>query len=214
MVTAMSSSGEESSGPSMGFPLGPRTSRNTHSQVRGSVSACGLPQPGSLWETNHSPGHGTLGPTGVNKLSTSPHLFSSQDAAPWEVVLTSLAELRDEVNKLKRTDCRLPSRRASLDGDLPEVAREVGVFNRALALLGNANYKNNLARRFAMKHKINHKCTHFCSSKVPVTCFQFVGAVSQSAKQIKVQKFIAKKLTSAWPLTETRPRGYRGSPYP
>ncbi|MPC81825.1 hypothetical protein E2C01_076460 [Portunus trituberculatus] len=46
------------------------------------------------------------------------------------------------------------------DEDLPQVAREVGVLNEALALLGNANYKNNLARRFTMKSKINHKYAH------------------------------------------------------
>ncbi|MPC52593.1 hypothetical protein E2C01_046464 [Portunus trituberculatus] len=47
-----------------------------------------------------------LGDTDVNKLSTSPHLPTSQDAAPWDVVLTALAELREEMNKLKRE--RLP----------------------------------------------------------------------------------------------------------
>ncbi|MPC97351.1 hypothetical protein E2C01_092663 [Portunus trituberculatus] len=106
MVTAMSSSGEESTGSSLGFPLGSRTSRNAHSQVRGGGSASGLPRPGSLQETKHSPGHGTLEPAGVNKLSTFPHLFPLQDATSWDIVLMALAELRDEVNKLKRN--RLP----------------------------------------------------------------------------------------------------------
>ncbi|MPC35588.1 hypothetical protein E2C01_029012 [Portunus trituberculatus] len=96
MVTAMSS-GEESTGPSLGFPLGSRTRRNAHIQVRDGGSASGLPRLGSLRETNHSLGHGTLGPAGVYKLSTLPHLFPSQDATPWGVVLTVLAELRDEV---------------------------------------------------------------------------------------------------------------------
>ncbi|MPC58921.1 hypothetical protein E2C01_052933 [Portunus trituberculatus] len=106
MVMAMSSSGGEPTGPSLGFPLGSRTSRKAHSQVRGGGSASGLPRPGSLRETNHSLGHGMLGPASVNKLPTSPHLFPSQDATPWDVVLMAFAELRDEVNKLKRG--RLP----------------------------------------------------------------------------------------------------------
>ncbi|MPC54113.1 hypothetical protein E2C01_048020 [Portunus trituberculatus] len=102
------------------------------------------------------------------------------------------------------------------DEDLPEVAREVGVLNGALALLGNANYKN-LARRFAMKCEINHKYAHLCSSKVPITRFLFGDDVSQSAKQTEdseklKNKFIAKKLTSTWPFTGTRTRGYWGSP--
>ncbi|MPC72277.1 hypothetical protein E2C01_066576 [Portunus trituberculatus] len=89
------------------------------------------------------------------------------------------------------TESLLALDKVAQDADLPEVAREVGVLNRALALLGNANYKNNLARRFTMKHEINHKYVHLCSSKVP------------SAKQIvdseKLKnKFIAKKLTSTW----------------
>ncbi|MPC51571.1 hypothetical protein E2C01_045420 [Portunus trituberculatus] len=75
------------------------------------------------------------------------------------------------------------------DKNLSEVAREVGVLNGALALMGNANYKNNLVRHFTMKHKINHKYAHFCSSKVPVTCFLFDDDVSQSAKQIEVQVY-------------------------
>ncbi|XP_045105428.1 uncharacterized protein LOC123500945 [Portunus trituberculatus] len=364
-VTAMSSSGEESAGPSLGSPVGSRTSRDAHSQVRGGCSVSSLPQPGSLQEANHSPGHGSHGSAGVNKLSTSPHLPTSQGAAPWEVVLTALAELRDEVNKLKRdrlpptpTPCRVnegastsqgmqhngspvhnftgfpdPICEASVlteqnfsdsvlmhnakvfgpldtvsedidqqvaemvnflftnemwdedykhicedditkglknchalapvvcnpevldalrsdakktdhrlqdvskdilraativtkfllaldkvaqDSDLPEVAREVGVLNGALALLGNANYKNNLARQFAMKRKVNHKYAHLCSSKVPVTCFLFGDDVSQSAKQIEdseklTNKFIAKKLTSTWSFMGTRSRGYWGS---
>ncbi|MPC35589.1 hypothetical protein E2C01_029014 [Portunus trituberculatus] len=63
------------------------------------------------------------------------------------------------------------------DGGLPEVARAVCVLNGALALLGNANYKSNLARRFAMKHEINHNLP----SKLQTN-------------------LIAKKLTSAWLL--------------
>ncbi|MPC43993.1 hypothetical protein E2C01_037652 [Portunus trituberculatus] len=271
----MSSSGEESTGPSLGSLLGSRTSRNAHNQ------------PESLREANHLPGHGTLGPAGVNKLSTLPRLPTSQDAVPWDVLLTALAELRDEVKKLKRdrlppattlsrvnegtstsqvsedidqqvaemvkflfidrirgedyklicedditkklknchaqvpvdcnpevldalksdakkTDHRLQDvskdilqaativiksflalDKVTHDRDLLKAAREVGMLNEALALLGNVNYKNNLARRFAMKRKINHKYMHLCSSKVPVTCFLFGDDVSQSTKQVE-----------------------------
>ncbi|MPC51572.1 hypothetical protein E2C01_045421 [Portunus trituberculatus] len=87
---------------------GCKTSKNTHNQVRGGGSASGIPRPGSLQEGNHSLGHGALGPAGVNKPSTSPHSPTSQDATPWDVVLMALAELRNEMNKLKR-DRLLPA---------------------------------------------------------------------------------------------------------
>ena len=50
-----------------------------------------------------------------------------------------------------------------------DVACEVGMINAALALLGNANYKNNLVRRFVIKKEINAKYAHLRSDKVPMT---------------------------------------------
>ena len=67
----------------------------------------------------------------------------------------------------------------------PVVAREVGMLNGALALLGNAHYKHNLARRFVLKREINHKYAHLCSDKVPVTQLLVGGDVYHSAKQIE-----------------------------
>lgn len=64
------------------------------------------------------------------------------------------------------------------DEDRPMVVYEVGMINGALVLLGNANYKSNLASQFAKKREINHKYTHICSEKVPVTCFLFGDDVS------------------------------------
>ena len=103
------------------------------------------------------------------------------------------------------------------DEDHPVVAREVGMINGALALLGNANYKNNLARRFVMKWEINHKYAHLCSDKVPVTQLLFGDDVSYSAKQIEEaeklkSKLSTKKVSPMWTLTEGRARGYWGSP--
>ncbi|MPC72284.1 hypothetical protein E2C01_066583 [Portunus trituberculatus] len=87
--------------------------------------------------------------------------------------------------------------------NMPEVAREVDLLNGAVALLGNTNYKNNLARRFAM-------------NKVPVTSFLFGDDVSQSAKQIEDSeklkfKFAPKKPPSTWSFTSSRARGFWGS---
>ncbi|MPC29421.1 hypothetical protein E2C01_022651 [Portunus trituberculatus] len=53
-VTAMSSSGGESAGLSLGSPMGSRTSRNAHSQVGGGGSASSLPRPGSLRATRRA----------------------------------------------------------------------------------------------------------------------------------------------------------------
>ncbi|MPC61306.1 hypothetical protein E2C01_055376 [Portunus trituberculatus] len=66
----------------------------------------------------------------------------------------------------------------------PEVAHEVGMFNGALSLLGNAYHKNNLARQFIIKHEINQKYAHLCSDKVPMTLL-FGDDVSLSAKHIE-----------------------------
>ncbi|XP_076046441.1 uncharacterized protein LOC143028362 [Oratosquilla oratoria] len=53
------------------------------------------------------------------------------------------------------------------------VAHEVGMINGALALLGHANYRNNLVRRFNIKWEINQKYSHLCSDKVPMSRFLF-----------------------------------------
>ncbi|MPC29290.1 hypothetical protein E2C01_022516 [Portunus trituberculatus] len=65
------------------------------------------------------------------------------------------------------------------------VAHEVGMINGALALLGHANYRNNLVRCFNIKWEINQKYAHLYSDKVPMTRFLFGDDLSQSAKQIK-----------------------------
>lgn len=102
------------------------------------------------------------------------------------------------------------------DVDHPVVAREVGLISGALALLGNATYKNNLARRYVMKREINNKYTHLCTDKVPVTRYLFGDDVSHSAKQIEEteklrNKFMTKKLLSTWTFAAGRTRGYWGS---
>ena len=90
------------------------------------------------------------------------------------------------------------------------------MLNGALALLGNATCKTNMARRFAMKREINQKYAHLCSSKVPVTRFLFGDDVSQTAKQIEdseklKSKIAPKKFPSTWSFMGTRTRGYWGS---
>lgn len=93
----------------------------------------------------------------------------------------------------------------------PMIAQEVGLINGALALLGNANYKNNLARRAFLKREINPKYAHLCSEKVPVTRFLFGDDISQSTKQIDEaeklrNKFSGRKPVLAWRAANSRLR--------
>lgn len=98
------------------------------------------------------------------------------------------------------------------EGHHPAVAQEVGMINGALALLGNANFRNNLARRFVMKRELNQKFSHLCTEKVPMTRFLFGDDVSRSVKQIeesvKLKSTITGKRTPfAWRLPGSRTRG-------
>ena len=102
----MSSSGEESAGSPLASPTGSRPRRSALSHMKGVGSATSLPWNGGLREVRQSEGHGVHGPAGVNKSVALPHSWPPQDAAPWDVVLTALAELRNEVNELKKD--RLP----------------------------------------------------------------------------------------------------------
>lgn len=97
----------------------------------------------------------------------------------------------------------------------PVVAQEVGKINGALALLGHANHKTNLARRFVMKREINQKYAHLCSDKVPMTRFLFGDDVSQSAKQIEETEKLKNKITTKktpfpWKSASGRPRSFWG----
>ncbi|MPC64718.1 hypothetical protein E2C01_058838 [Portunus trituberculatus] len=53
----------------------------------------------------------------------------------------------------------------------PVVVQEVSRINGALAMLGHANYRTNLSRRFIMRREINPKYSHLCSDKVPMLRF-------------------------------------------
>ena len=95
------------------------------------------------------------------------------------------------------------------------IAQEVGKLNGVLALLGHANHKTNLARRFVMKREINQKYVHLCSDKVPMTKFLFGDDVSQSAKQIEDTEKLRTKITPkkspfGWKSASGRPRSFWG----
>lgn len=97
----------------------------------------------------------------------------------------------------------------------PVVAHEMGMINGALALLGNANYRNNLVRRFILKRELNHKYAHLCSDKVPMTRFLLGDDVSHSARQIEESEILkykisTKKPPATWRFTGRRARGYWG----
>lgn len=124
-----------------------------------------------------------------------------------------------EVNKdILRASTIITKSLVALD-DLAEqegnamVAHEVSMLNGALALLGNANHRNNLVRRFVMKREINYKYAHLCSEKVPITHFLFGDDVSQSARQIEEAeklrtKFAQKRPAFPFKFTGKRPGGY------
>lgn len=97
------------------------------------------------------------------------------------------------------------------------IAQEVSLLNGALALLGNANHKNNIARRFVMKRELNQKYAHLCSDKVPMSRLLFGDDVSLSAKQIEdseklKNKISVKKPASTWKFAGGRSRGFWGRP--
>ncbi|MPC55150.1 hypothetical protein E2C01_049081 [Portunus trituberculatus] len=103
------------------------------------------------------------------------------------------------------------------EDDHPLVEQEVNRINGALALLGHANHKNNLVRRFVMKREINQKYSHLCFDKWPMSCMLFGDDVSQSAKQIEdteklEHKFAAKKNPVPWRFTGGRSRGFWENP--
>ena len=85
-----------------------------------------------------------------------------------------------------------------------DVAQEVGMLNGALALLGHANHKNNLARRFIIKHEINQKYAHLCSDKVPMTRLLFGDDVSLEAKHIEESEKLKSKFAPKKPLFTTK----------
>lgn len=104
---------------------------------------------------------------------------------------------------------RLPQ----VDGH-PVVVREVTLLHGALALLGNAHHRTNLARRFIMKREFN-KYSHLCSDKLTLTRFLFGDDVSQSARQIEEtsrlrNKFSVKAAPVAWKFTGGRSRPFWG----
>ena len=74
------------------------------------------------------------------------------------------------------------------------------MLNGALALLGNANHRKNLTRRFIIKREINQKYAHLCSDKVPLIRFLIGDDVSQSAKHIEVSEKLKHKITTKKPF--------------
>ena len=89
------------------------------------------------------------------------------------------------------------------------------MLNGALALLGNANHRTNLARRFIMKREINKKYSHLCSDSLPMTRNLFGDDVSQSARQIEEtdrlkNKFSTKTAPAAWRFPSGRSRPFWG----
>lgn len=102
----------------------------------------------------------------------------------------------------------------------PVVAQEVAMLNGALALLGNAHYRNNLTRRHVIKRDINHKYSHLCTDKTPTTGLLFGDDISQATKEIDEaerlkSKFTSKRHSTSWTSSNSRfggskPRNFFG----
>lgn len=92
------------------------------------------------------------------------------------------------------------------------VAQEVSLLSGALAMLGNKNHKNNIARRFVMKRELNQKYAHLCSEKVPMSRFLFGDDVSLSAKQIEDSEKLKNKISMKKPVSAWKFAGGRGRP--
>ena len=84
------------------------------------------------------------------------------------------------------------------------LANRVDMLNGALALVGNANYRNNIARRLVIKKEINPKYAHLCTDKVPMTRQLFGDDVSTSAKQIEEADKLKFKIQQKRPFTAGR----------
>ncbi|XP_076039215.1 uncharacterized protein LOC143024302 [Oratosquilla oratoria] len=89
------------------------------------------------------------------------------------------------------------------------VAHEVGMINGALALLGHANYRNNLVRRFNIKREINQKYSHLCSDNMPMSHFLFGDDLSQSARQIEEAEKLKSKITAKSPFPSWKPGAWK-----
>ncbi|MPC66908.1 hypothetical protein E2C01_061063 [Portunus trituberculatus] len=92
---------------------------------------------------------------------------------------------------LKQADLRMKDDKVAQNEGNAVVAHEVGMINGALALLGHANYRNNLVRHFNIKWEINQKYAHLCSDK--------------SAKQIEESEKLRTKITAKSPFLSWNP---------
>ena len=91
----------------------------------------------------------------------------------------------------------------------PVVAQEVAMLNGALALLGNAHYRNNLTRRHVIKRDINPKYSHLCTDKTQTTGLLFGDDISQATKEIDEaerlkSKFTSKRHSTSWTSSTSR----------
>lgn len=75
------------------------------------------------------------------------------------------------------------------------IGHEVAMLNGALGLLGHANFKLNMNRRFFLKREINQKYAHLCTDKTPATGLLFGDDLTQATKQIEEAERLKNKFT-------------------
>ncbi|XP_063884456.1 uncharacterized protein LOC135113218 isoform X2 [Scylla paramamosain] len=75
------------------------------------------------------------------------------------------------------------------------IGQEVAMLNGALGLLGHANFKLNMNRRFFLKREINQKYAHLCTDKTPATGLLFGDDLTQATKQIEEAERLKNKFT-------------------
>lgn len=86
------------------------------------------------------------------------------------------------------------------EGENQVIGHEVAMLNGALGLLGHANFKNNMNRRYFIKREINHKYAHLCTDKTPMTCLLFGDDLTQATKQIEEAERLKNKFTTKKPF--------------
>lgn len=73
------------------------------------------------------------------------------------------------------------------------------MLNGALGLLGHANFKLNMNRRYFIKREINQKYAHLCTDKTPMTGLLFGDDLTQATKQIEEAEKLKNKFTNKKP---------------
>ena len=155
----------------------------------------------------------TLRPSNCHALDTVDCNQQVLDALPAEARKTDfrLREVGKDITKAATIVVKSLTvlDKVASDEEQQVVAKEVAMLNGALALLANANHRNNVARRHIIKKDINPKYAHLCADKAPITGLLFGDDLAQATKNIEEadklkSKFTCKKTSNPWHSNSSR----------